>query len=261
MKIAFLTQEDRIYVPPFFDEFFRQELADIEVVAVLSSKIMGDRGRVQLMRELFCLYGAFGLLRLLLRTALSWMMQWMPARTDAKKFYSVRQICRAYHVPHLRIENPNSEEVLGKIASFSPDLIVSVAFPYILKENLLSLPPLGCVNVHHAPLPRYRGMMPTFWQMYHREKQVGVTIHTMIARVDAGNALLQERLAIVDGESLDSLIRRTKRHAAQCMLRVLRQIAQQTQTSWPLESEPGSYFTFPTLAEIKEFRRCGFRAI
>jgi hypothetical protein len=45
------------------------------------------------------------------------------------------------------------------------------------------------------------------------------------------------------------------------MLRVLGQIAQRTQTKLSVDSEPGSYFTFPTPAEIKEFRRRGFRAI
>jgi methionyl-tRNA formyltransferase len=83
----------------------------------------------------------------------------------------------------------------------------------------------------------------------------------MAARVDEGNALLQEQLAIDPGESLDSLIRRSKRQGAHSMLKVLRQIAQKTQAPLPPTSEPSSYFTFPTPAEIKEFRRRGFRAI
>jgi hypothetical protein len=45
------------------------------------------------------------------------------------------------------------------------------------------------------------------------------------------------------------------------MLTVLRQIAQQTQIKLSVDNGPGSYFTFPTPAEIKEFRRRGFRAI
>jgi hypothetical protein len=45
------------------------------------------------------------------------------------------------------------------------------------------------------------------------------------------------------------------------MLKVLQQIAQRTQTKLSLDNGPGSYFTFPTTAEIKEFRRRGFRAI
>lgn len=261
MRIVFITQDDPNYILPFFDEFFRQELGEIEVAAILSCKTMGERSRTQLLRDLLYLYGPFGLVSLLVRSLSFKIMERLPAKSSASRFYSVAQICRAFNLPHAFIGNPNREEFRSRIAGFSPDLLVSVACPYILKEKLLSLPPLGCINVHHAPLPRYKGMMPTFWQMYHGEREVGVTIHTMAARVDEGNALLQEQLPIIPGESLDSLIRRTKRHGAHCMLKVLQQIARQTQTQLSLEDQPGSYFTFPTPAEMKEFRRRGFRAI
>ncbi len=44
--------------------------------------------------------------------------------------------------------------------------------------------------------------MPTFWQLYHGEQQLGVTIHYMAAKVDEGDALLQESLPVTPGESL-----------------------------------------------------------
>ena len=261
MKIVFLTQDDPLYILPFFDEFFRQDLREIEVLGIFSCKTMGDRGRVKLAKELLCLYGTLGFTRLASRAAVAKILGALPARKTANRFHSVAQICRAYDLPHAFIGNPYREENFKQIAALKPDLLVSVACPYILKDKLLALPPLGCINVHHAPLPRYKGMMPTFWQMYHGEKQVGVTIHTMAARVDEGTALLQEELPIRENESLDSLIRRTKRHGAHCMLAVLQQIARQTQTTFSLTNEPGSYFSFPTQSEIKEFRRRGFRAI
>jgi methionyl-tRNA formyltransferase len=261
MKIVFLTQDDPIYILPFFDEFFRQDLGEIEVKGIFSCKTMGERGRIKLLGELLGLYGAVGLSRLLMRRLNFKLVERLPAKPTAKRFYSVAQICRAFQVPHAFIGNPNQNDAASQIARLSPDLLVSVACPYILKEKLLNLPPLGCVNIHHAPLPRYKGMMPTFWQMYQGEQEVGLTIHTMAARVDEGSALLQEQLPMMKGESLDSLIRRTKRHGAHCMLKVLQQIAQQTQTKLSVEDGPGTYFTFPTAAEIKEFRRRGFRAI
>ena len=261
MRIVFITMDDPLYVLPFFDEFFRQELGEIEVLGIFSCRIMGDRGRIKMLRELQCLYGLDGLTRLLLRALGSKIMAPLPARQEMKKFHSIAQISRAFGIPHAFMGNPGKEENRRRIADLAPDLLVSVACPYILKEKLLELPPLGCINVHHAPLPRYKGMMPTFWQMFHGEKEVGVTIHYMAERLDEGDALLQERMPIQQGESLDTLIRRTKRHAAHCMLKVLRQIAGQTQKSLSLNDRPGSYFTFPTFDEIKEFRRRGFRAI
>src|SRR5215510_2040908 len=261
MRIVFLTQDDPLYILPFFDEFFRQDLGEIEVLGIFSCKTMGDRSRLRLMRELFCLYGPIGFSRLLLRVLAFKVLGTLPAGKNSRRYYSIAQICRAHGIKHGAIGNPNHEEYSSQIAVLGPELIVSVACPYILKKKLLELSPMGCINVHHAPLPRYKGMMPTFWQMYHGEKRVGITIHTMAARVDEGAALLQENLAIHEGESLDSLIRRSKRHGAHCMLRVLRQIARQTTGKMDLAEQPGSYFTFPTVTEMKEFRRRGFRAI
>src|SRR5262249_6169966 len=176
-------------------------------------------------------------------------------------FYSVAKICGAFKIPHAFIGNPNREEFKKSIAALAPDLLVSVACPYILKEELLSLPPRGCINIHHAPLPRYKGMMPTFWQMFHGEHKVGVTVHYMAAKVDEGAALLQSEMEILPNESLDSLIRRSKRHGAHCMADPLRQISTGTQKAFSLDQSKGTYFTFPKFDEMREFRRKGLRAI
>ena len=110
------------------------------------------------------------------------------------------------------IGNPNDGAVVQAIAARKPDIIVSVACPYILKRPLLELAPLGAINIHHAPLPRYRGMMPTFWQMFHGETHSGLTIHYMVPEIDEGEAIFRDSLPIRPGESLHELIIRAKRH-------------------------------------------------
>src|SRR5260370_18507548 len=104
--------------------------------------------------------------------------------------------------------------------------------------------------MHHAPLPRYKGMMPTFWQMFHVERTVGVTVHFMAAKVHEGSPLLQEELTIEPGETLDHLIRRSKRHGAHCMARLLRQIPSKSHVPIPFDSSNRSYLPFPTIPQI-----------
>ncbi len=261
MKIVFLTQDDPLYILPFFEEFFRRNTGPIEVAGILTCKTMGERGRMKLLRELLHLYGLIGFVRLLSRALTARMLGRLPRSRTARRFFSIAQLCHAFSVKHFAIGNPNKDGYRENIEALAPDLLVSIACPYILKEKLLKLPPLGCINMHHAPLPRYKGMMPTFWQMYHGEQAVGVTIHYMAVRVDEGAALLQEQMPIQPGESLDHLIRRSKRHGAHCMMKVLREIAGQNQRTWDFNGSVGSYFTFPTAAEMKEFRRRGLRAI
>lgn len=261
LRIEFLTQDDPIYILPLFEEFLRHHSQEVEVVCISSCKVMGKRSRRQLLRELIELYGVFGFCRLLGRVAASRLLGALSLGPGASRYFSMRQLCRAYKVAYHAVQNPNSPEFLEMVASRKADLIVSVACPYILKKSLLSLPPLGCINIHHAPLPRYRGMMPTFWQLYHGESSVGLTIHSMSEKIDQGYALLQERLPVEDGETLDCLIRRSKRHAAHRLARVLGQIKANSAVQVPLGEEGATYYTFPTSSEIRAFQQRGLRAI
>lgn len=261
MRIEFLTQDDPLYILPFLDEFLRNYASEFTILQISCSPTMGRRSRVQLLRELTSLYGILGFMRLLGRTAKFRILGKLRKNREAPQFYSIEQLATAFNIPYKKIGNPNSAEFIECVRQRSTDLVVSVACPYILKETLLSLPPRGCVNIHHAPLPRYKGMMPTFWQMFHGEKTVGVTVHFMSPKVDEGAVLLQDQLAIEQGETLDHLIRRSKRHGAHCMATVLRQIESNSHVSIPLNSSNGSYFTFPTIAQIREFRARGHRSI
>jgi methionyl-tRNA formyltransferase len=261
MRIEFLTQDDPLYILPFFDEFLRTYAWEFSILQISCSPTMGKRSRIQMLRELISLYGVAGFIRLLGLAAVYRFKGKLKKSRNSSRFYSLQQAARAYAIPYEEIGNPNAAAFVESVRKRSADVIVSVACPYILKEQLLSMPPQGCVNIHHAPLPRYKGMMPTFWQMFHGESTVGVTVHFMAAKVDEGRGLLQEQLEIEPGETLDHLIRRSKRHGAHCMARVLRQLESNSYDSIPLDSSKGSYFTYPTIAEIREFHRRGFRSI
>ena len=52
-----------------------------------------------------------------------------------------------------RIREPENLEILKE---YSPDVIVVVAFGQIIPEEILKLPPYGCINVHASLLPKYR---------------------------------------------------------------------------------------------------------
>jgi methionyl-tRNA formyltransferase len=261
MKIEFLTQEDSLYILPFFEEFLQNYGSEFEIGRISCCRAMGKRSRWQLLRELKWLYGATGLGKLLLQAGWAKALATLPRSRGSRRFYSIAQLARAYGIPYEAVDNPNQVEFTGALQQRSPDLLISVACPYILKEKLLGIPRLGCINIHHAPLPRYKGMMPTFWQLFHGEQQLGVTIHYMAAKVDEGDALLQESLPVTPGESLHSLIRRSKRHGAHCMAKVVRRLQSNEAVAIQMDHSQGSYFTFPKREEALEFRRRGLRAI
>jgi len=261
MRIEFLTQDDPLYVLPFFDEFVRHHGTEFEISHVALCPTMGSRSRTRMVRELTQLYGLPGFVRLSTRLVLAKILGTLRKKPGAPRYVTLSQLCRSYGIPIEHIGNPNAPAFVESVRLRAPDVLVSVACPYILKEPLLTIALKGAINIHHAPLPRYKGMMPTFWQLFHREKTVGLTIHYMGAKIDEGEALLQEEQAIEPGESLDHLIQRSKRHGAHCMAEVLCQIRDGNAKRCPLDHAKGSYFTFPTAEEIREFRRRGYRAI
>lgn len=93
-------------------------------------------------------------------------------------------------------EQVNTPESVAALGAWRPDVMVVVAYGQILREPLLRLPPRGCVNVHASLLPRYRGAAPIQWAIARGDVVTGVTTMLMNARMDAGDMLLQQTVAI-----------------------------------------------------------------
>ncbi len=61
------------------------------------------------------------------------------------------------------------------------------------------------LNVHLAPLPRYRGRHPLHWALINGEKTFGVTIHQMTEVIDGGDIYWQREISITEGISVHEL--------------------------------------------------------
>src|SRR5215210_2406148 len=82
------------------------------------------------------------------------------------------------------------------LRELKPDLIFVTGFPWRLPGELLSVPRLGSINTHPAPLPRYRGPNPIFWQILNGEPEIGLTIHRMDTEFDTGPILAQATMPV-----------------------------------------------------------------
>ncbi len=54
----------------------------------------------------------------------------------------------------------------------------------IIKETVFSVPKLGSINIHQGLAPLYRGGPTVFWELFNDEKEVGITVHFVAAKVD-----------------------------------------------------------------------------
>ncbi|MBU6376659.1 MAG: methionyl-tRNA formyltransferase, partial [Bdellovibrionales bacterium] len=92
-----------------------------------------------------------------------------------------------------------------RLQALRPELVIVVAYGQILKQNVLDLPPLGCINVHASVLPRWRGAAPIQWAILSGDPETGVSTQKMVAKLDAGDVLVVEKTAIFPDDTSQTL--------------------------------------------------------
>jgi methionyl-tRNA formyltransferase len=96
-------------------------------------------------------------------------------------------------------------EALGILAELQPDVIVVAAYGQLLRKSLLSLPRLGCINIHASLLPRHRGAAPIQAAILAGDNETGITIMQVDEGLDTGDILVQVATAIGPEETAGSL--------------------------------------------------------
>jgi methionyl-tRNA formyltransferase len=259
LKVLFVTQDDPFYVRLFFDGFFRNYESLDDISGVVIAHAMGKKSYAKLARQMYDFYGLVDFMRMGVKYAFNKMLVHLPNIFRKNGGFNLAQLCSKYGVPFFYESRINSIDFLNKVKGMNIDLIISVAAPVIFGEDIIGLPKYGCINIHNAKLPKYRGMMPNFWQMYHNEKKAGITIHEINPKIDDGRIVLQKEVDIRPDETLDSLIRRTKGIGAHLMIEAIDQIKSGAVHYMENRADEGSYFSFPAKEDVREFKRRGKR--
>ena len=82
----------------------------------------------------------------------------------------------------------NEQNSLKIINGFKPDIIISVNFGYIIKKEVLDIPPRGAINLHTSYLPYNKGVYPNVWSII-ENTPAGVTLHYMDEEIDTGDII------------------------------------------------------------------------
>lgn len=112
-----------------------------------------------------------------------------------------------------------------KLEALRPDAIVVVAYGQILKRNVLTLPRLGCINVHSSLLPRWRGAAPIHWAILGGDLETGVTTMHLVEKLDAGDTLLQKKTPIGPNDTAATVHDRLSQMGAELILPTLEGLA------------------------------------
>ncbi|MBN8511295.1 MAG: methionyl-tRNA formyltransferase, partial [Burkholderiales bacterium] len=123
----------------------------------------------------------------------------------------------------------------------APDVLVVAAYGLILPEWVLTLPRLGCINIHASLLPRWRGAAPIQRAIEAGDVETGITIMQMDAGLDTGDILSLHRLPIAPDDTAASLTDRLARLGAEAIVAVLRALQQGPPARAPQPAEGVTY--------------------
>jgi methionyl-tRNA formyltransferase len=255
MRIALVTQEEPFYLPPALDMLCSVRQKNVVALIILPSF---NEGLSATARRLYEFYGPWDFARLSTRFIGARIANNLNRLAPLTRPYSAVDVARRHAIPIYRPPKINATEFVATLRDeIRPDLLISVAASQILRKHVLEVPPLGCINLHSAPLPRYQGMMPNFWTMLHEEPQAAVTVHYMVEKLDAGDIILQLPVPIYPTDSLHNLMVRSKQIGVQALLQAVEQIEQGSVQCQPMDASQATYFSFPKRTDAERMRQTG----
>lgn len=126
-----------------------------------------------------------------------------------------------HHIPVLSPENLEDPAFLKTLHKLKPAIQVVVAFRK-LPESVWSLPEIGTINLHASLLPQYRGAAPINWAIINGENESGVTTFFISHKIDTGDIIMQEKIAIEDNDTAGTLHDKLSELGAGLLIRSLR---------------------------------------
>ena len=264
VKYVFI-QDDPVYLPKVLDKYLR-EFAGSTAGVNIQPTTQGKRTVTQTALDLLKMYGP-------------WYFQWklrrfIAARLKARlvngwlgstrRRYSVEAVARKYGVPVDWAEDVNSEAFRSMLRQRGVQFIVSISGTQLYRKALREQTPHGIVNCHGALLPKYRGLMPSFWTLANGEAEGGVSVHFVDAKLDNGPIIVQKRYRICPQDTLEDIMARSKDLAAEALIECVRIVeaaaaAGVEPDTMPNDASEATHFSMPTREDVARFRAGGHR--
>ena len=155
---------------------------------------------------------------------------------------SVAELARLHGIPVATPADPNTPEMIQRVATLQPEFIFSFYYRHMLNQSLLSIPPLGALNVHGSLLPKYRGRAPVNWAVINGESETGATLHYMVAKPDAGDIVDRQAVPIFPNDTALDVFRKVTIAAADTLSRNLPRLVDGTALRIAQNQKEASYF-------------------
>ncbi len=155
------------------------------------------------------------------------------------------------HAHQLAVFTPLSFQAseVTQLRALRPHLIVVVAYGLLLPPEVLSIPPLGCVNLHASLLPRWRGAAPIQRAIEAGDRTSGISLMQMDSTLDGGAILAQAKIPISECDTSGSLHENLAQLASQLLREHLPAIVDRALPAIPQRPSDACYAAKATRAE------------
>ena len=132
------------------------------------------------------------------------------------------------------LQPTNLKDVLfiKELKALDANLQVVVAFR-MLPKVVWEMPAYGTFNLHASLLPNYRGAAPINWAIINGEEESGVTTFFIDDKIDTGEMILQDRVAITTEDTAGTLHDTLMHLGAKIVLQTISEIVNGTVTRTP----------------------------
>ena len=127
------------------------------------------------------------------------------ASTFNADFADLEPVCRKNGIPCLQVDDINSSDALNWIRERRPDVIFCFGWSFLLKGDLLALPPMGVLGYHPAALPANRGRHPLIWALALGLPKTASTFFFMDEGADSGDIVSQREIVIAPDDDAATL--------------------------------------------------------
>jgi RND superfamily putative drug exporter len=263
MKRVALFTAECTQVGPALGTFIEREHERIELV-VGSDVYRGKRANV--VRQVLTNFRRSGL-RFVMYLNYSFILYFAYARFDRlraavtrtpRRCLTIAEQCERFGIPYVKTPDINGPDIAAHLKAADLDGIVIYWFDQIIRDHIIAIPRKGVVNVHAAFLPACRGLFPVLYSATKNGGIYGITAHEIEdTQIDAGPILAQVRVDAPPDRSI--LFRDAVLNCAG--IGMLSEILDDF-AAYHLRrryTDGGSYFSYPSRADMREARRAGIR--
>ena len=153
----------------------------------------------------------------------------------------VKKMALSANLPVWQPDSLKSDEAESMLRDVAADLMIVVAYGLILPASVLTIPRLGCVNVHASLLPRWRGAAPVQRAIESGDGETGVSIMAMEPGLDTGPVLSTHSLTIRDHHTGGLLLEELAELGASALAEDLSDIESLLLSAVPQQHELANY--------------------